>query len=46
MEKIIISIIKFIKDYWFLITFMVGIISTLIVQIKISKNATALREMS
>ena len=39
MEKIIITILKFIKDYWFLITFMVGIISTLIVQMKMSKNA-------
>ena len=34
------EIVKFIKDYWIQIVFLCGVISTLIVQIKTSREAT------
>ena len=34
------EIIKFIKDYWVQIVFLCGVVSTLVIQIKTSREAT------
>lgn len=39
METIIISILKFIKEYWVLLSFAIGILSTLLLQMRMYKQA-------
>jgi hypothetical protein len=39
MENIVISILKFIKEYWVLLSFAIGILSTLLLQTKLYKQA-------